>query len=156
MKIDVVHEVAASPDALLTWVSDLERYPQWTRLLHSVSVERDAPAGERAWLVELRGKIGPFARSKRLRMVRVPTEGSDHLRFERSERDGRSHGLWNLDVRVEPIAGRGSTKVSVVFEYEGRLWSGAVERLLREEIESSKRRLSELASSGSQSCDQAP
>lgn len=160
MRIEVVHDVAASPDEVLPWVSNLEAYPQWTQLLYRVDADPgDVPKLEdrspRAWLVELRGKIGPFARSKRLRMVQVPTNEVGHVRFERRERDGLDHGVWKFDVRLTPSGESAFTRVSAVFEYEGRLWSGAIERLLRDEIEASKRRLSELVAAGGQPSDQA-
>lgn len=155
MKLEVVHDIEASRDAVLVWVSDLSAYPQWTGLLHRVEAESVQPGEPRAWSVELRGKIGPFARSKRLRMVEVPGSSSDVLRFERSESDGRPHGEWNLDVSVRSVNDT-ATHLVVVFEYRGRLWSTAVERLLKDEIEASKRRLSELATGGGQSADQAP
>ncbi len=156
MKIEVVHDLPVPPDEVLVWVSDLARYPQWTNLLHRVDVEAGHPGSARAWSVELRGKIGPFARSKRLRMRQVPGESARHIRFERDEGDGIDHGVWIFDVQVAPVKeGAGST-VSVVFEYEGRLWSGAIERLLRDEIESSKKRLIALVTAGDQSADHAP
>lgn len=154
MKIEVVHDIPASPQQILVWMSDLETFPQWTNLLHHVESQDASPDHDRAWQVELRGRIGPFARSKRLRMVRVDTDSPDHLRFERRELDGIEHGSWILDVRVEPSGGE-TSRVRVVFEYRGRLWSGAMERLLRDEIESSKRRLTDLVTRGPQSADQA-
>lgn len=152
MKIEVVEDIEGDPRDVLVWVSDLNRFPQWTQLLHRVEVDAASPD---TWQVELRGKIGPFARSKRLRMIRVPTTATDHVRFERLERDGQEHGAWNLDVRVRPGSRPKSTRVTVTFEYEGRLWSGAIERLLRDEIESSKRRLARLVADDSQRSDQA-
>jgi hypothetical protein len=144
MRIEVVHDFDAPLESVLAWVSDLSVFPQWTRVLHRVEEESSPHDSPRAWQVELRGKIGPFARSKRLRMVQVPTSEPDHLRFERRELDGVDHGVWRLDVRVHQGDPSARCDLSAVFEYEGRLWSGAVERLLREEIESSKRRLTDL------------
>jgi hypothetical protein len=144
MKIEVVHDFEAPPEAVLVWVSDLATFPQWTKVLYRVEVEPSPSDSPRAWQVELRGKLGPFARSKRLRMVQVPTSDPGRLQFERRELDGAPHGVWKLDVRVEQQEPSQRTHLSAVFEYEGRLWSGAIERLLREEIESSKRRLSDL------------
>lgn len=155
MKIEVVHDIVAPPDTVLPWVSDLERYPQWTHLLHRVDPETSGESRARAWQVELRGKIGPFARSKRLRMEQVPSTRTGHARFERRELDGLEHGVWILDVSVDPGSAPGTSHVSVVFEYQGGLWSGAIERLLRDEIESSKKRLAALVAGGDQPSDQA-
>ncbi len=156
MKIEVLHEFSAPPADVLEWVSDLERYPQWTHVLHRVVSDESASGSPRAWIVELRGKIGPFARSKRLRMERVATQSADHVRFERRELDGVDHGRWNLDVHVVPGPEPHTARLSVSFEYEGRLWSGAVERLLRDEIESSKQRLTALVVGNGHPSDHAP
>ena len=53
-----------------------------------------------AWSVDLRGRLGPFARAKRLRMVRTVHEPDHHARFERVEHDGRQHSPWVLDATV--------------------------------------------------------
>lgn len=144
MRIEVVHDFDAPPDDVLVWVSDLSQFPRWTNILHEVTVEQTTSGSPRAWQVELRGKIGPFARSKRLRMVEVPTSIPSKIRFERDEGDGIDHGVWNFEVHVESGTEPTTTHLEAIFEYEGRLWSGAVERLLRDEIESSKRRLTAL------------
>jgi hypothetical protein len=136
-------------------VSDLEKYPQWTNLLHRVEPEMSGESPVRAWRVELRGKIGPFARSKRLRMEQAPSTTTGHARFERRELDGLEHGVWILDVSVGPGGASGTSHLSVVFEYRGGLWSGVIELLLRDEIESSKKRLSALVAQGGQPSDQA-
>lgn len=155
MKIEVVHDLSATPEDVLVWVSDLDQFPVWTNVLHSVEREPGSGEPEQAWKVELRGKIGPFARSKRLRMVRVPTRSPLHVRFERREVDELDHGEWRFDVQVLPIDNGEKTHLTVVFEYEGRLWSIAVERLLRDEIESSKRRLTAVVLEGRQPIDHA-
>ena len=82
-------------------VARLEAYPAWLRLVHDVELVAEEP--EPTWDVELRARVGPFARSKRLRMERSrassPTVGS---RFERAEVDGREHAMWALRVELEP------------------------------------------------------
>lgn len=159
MKIVVQHDIDAPPHDVLEWVSDLARFPHWTKVLYRVFDEPvdgpRRPDAPRAWQVELRGKIGPFARSKRLRMVEEPTGTDGHIRFRRQEIDATDHGTWILDVKVERGRTSASSHLTAVFEYDGRLWSAAVERLLRDEIESSKRRLSELVATAPQSGDQA-
>jgi hypothetical protein len=97
-----------------------------------------------AWLVDLRGRLGPFARAKRLRMVRTvhrAPDGSDggQARFERAEHDGREHSSWVLDALVETTA-EGSRLV-MSLHYGGRLWMPVLERLLTDEIERSRPRL---------------
>ena len=68
--VDVSADLAApcTPDELMAWVDDLERYPSWLAIVTSASPAAavDGDAGP-AWLVDLRGRLGPLARSKRLR-----------------------------------------------------------------------------------------
>jgi len=119
-------------------VDDLARYPQWMGLVHEAVV---VDAG--VWVVELRARVGPFARSKRLRMERVVCDEPQHVRFERREVDGANHGTWVLDAR---LSGTETTDLRVELRYGGRLWSAVVERVLRDEVERSKARLSDLVS----------
>ena len=137
MRLVVEHVVDASPDAVFSLVDDLGRYPRWMGLVHLA--EAIAPD---TWAVQLRARIGPLARSKKLTMSRVVCEAPRHVRFERRETDGRSHGEWVLDVTVEPAPT--GTRLVMVLHYGGRLWSSVVEKVLHDEIEASKRRLDTL------------
>jgi hypothetical protein len=110
-------------------------------LVHAATPQ--ANESEPAWSVELRAKVGPFARSKRLRMVRTVDESPNHVRFERKESDTNAHGTWILDARLD---GTATTRLTVRLQYEGRLWSSVVERVLRDEVERSKERLLALVS----------
>ena len=56
--------------------------------------------GRPAWRVELRARVGPFARSKQLRMVRTVYEPERIARFERIEDDERDHA--DVDPRRPP------------------------------------------------------
>ncbi len=129
----------ADPDRLFSFVDDLADYPQWMGLVHSAT-----SAGDQAWDVELRGRIGPFARSKKLRMVRTVIDAPRHARFERSEGDGRQHGRWILDATVEATIN--GSQLVMDLHYSGRLWSAVVERALLDEVEASKSRLTGLVS----------
>ena len=63
---------------LFDQVATLDRYPPWMRLVHRVTPMPPTTLGP-AWWVELRARVGPFARSKQLRMVRTsssPTSAS--------------------------------------------------------------------------------
>jgi len=132
---DVV--VEAGPDRVHPWVSDLARYPDWMPLVHSVEV-----LDERTWSVELRAKVGIFARSKRLTMRRTVDDGV-RIVFERDEPDGRSHSPWTMTVVTEPN-GTGS-RVEVVLEYGGSLWTaGVLDRILAAQVEAGKRGLSRV------------
>lgn len=143
--MDVHAELRApcAPDDLFDWVDDLSRYPQWTSLVHRV-----APAEPRdgvpAWDVELRARLGPMARSKRLRMVRTVHDRPSSAVFERAELDGRRHAPWILTVELTPADG-GSTRLSVDLHYGGTLWTGGLlERALADQIESGRERLHAL------------
>lgn len=123
------------PERVFGWVEDLERYTHWLDIVPRVA---EAPGGD-AWLVDLRARLGPFARSKRLRMVRTLHQAPRAVRFERDERDGRSHSPWVLDASIEPVAG--GSRLTMHLHYGGGLLGPVVERLLREEIERSRPRL---------------
>ena len=140
--MDVVASVEApcEPSVLFPWVDDLARYPQWLDIVPRA--EAAEPHGDdvgRAWSVDLRGRLGPFARAKRLRMVRTVHEADVHARFERVEHDGRDHSDWVLDATIAP-AGTGS-ELTMRLHYGGRLWMPALDRLLSDEIERSRPRL---------------
>jgi hypothetical protein len=135
----------AGPDELFDVVSDITTYPEWLDLVAEVE-----PSNEpEAWLVTLRARVGPFARSKRLRMVRVEHQasidgGPATVRFERQEVDGRDHSDWVLAARVEAPAdhtdGRSTTdrsagkpSTSTVWldlNYDGAMWSGLLDGVL--------------------------
>ena len=141
-------EAPCTPTELFAWVDDLGDYPAWMSLTHrvvpaepSAEVDGDAPA----WNVELRGRVGPLARSKRLRMVRTRLEDGRLVVFERRETDRRRHSPWVLTVRIEE-AGEGS-RLLVDLHYGGALWTGGLlERALSDEIERGRERLIELVS----------
>ena len=125
------------PERVYAWVEDLERYTHWLDI-----VPRVTDAGGDAWLVDLRGRLGPFARSKRLRMIRTEHEAPRTVRFERHEVDGRSHSQWILDATVEPRDG--GSRLTMHLHYGGGLFGPVMERLLKDEIERSRPRLLRL------------
>ncbi len=137
-----------APGELFGWIDDLALYPQWMGLVHlasplAVGGDGLSPPGRPAWDVELRARVGPFARSKRLTMVRTVCEPNAAVVFERSETDGRRHSAWRLGARVEP-AGTGSRMV-MQLHYSGSLWTGGLmERALADEIDRSRDRLVRL------------
>lgn len=140
--MDVVAHLEApcGPDTLYAWVSDLGRYPEW---LDIVPRAEPAPALDGdpgpAWQVDLRGRLGPFARSKRLRMVRTVDDGPTAATFERMEHDGRSHSPWILRAEVEATAD--GSRLTMRLHYGGGLFGPVLERLLGDEIERSRPRL---------------
>lgn len=149
--VELVAEVdlPAAPEQVEPWLASLDAYPAWMGLVHRAIPE--AGASPAAWQVELRARLGPLARSKRLRMVRAASQDPSVLEFERVERDGRTHGRWMLRAQLTPVGGehRERTHVRVMLTYEGAHWaSGILERVLHEEIDRSKARLAELVSGG--------
>ena len=122
------------PDEVFAVVADLATYPRWLDIVARADANDDG-----SWTVDLRGRLGPFARSKRLRMVRTADDAPTHARFERAELDGRSHSPWVLDAAVAP-AGDGS-RLTMTLHYGGGLWMPVLERMLRDEIERSRPRL---------------
>jgi hypothetical protein len=127
-------------------VATLDRYPAWMRLVHRVDpLEPDA--GRPAWQVQLRARVGPFARSKQLRMVRTVWEPQHHVRFERIQDDDRDHAEWVLAATVDEAEG-GATLVTDL-RYSGSLWgSGMLQRVLDDEIRRGKDALRGLVTVG--------
>lgn len=146
--MDVHAELSAPcrPDELFGWVDDLSRYPAWTTLVHRVEPAAPGPDGRPAWSVELRARLGPMARSKRLRMVRTVHEHPSGAVFERAELDGRAHSPWVLTVELTP-QGDTRTDLAVDLHYGGSLWTGGLlERALTDQIETGRDRLHDLVS----------
>lgn len=143
MDVTATLEASCEPEALYTWVETLDRYPSWLDIVASArTAEADAGDAGPAWIVDLRGRLGPFARSKRLRMVRVTHEAPQRVRFERRETDGRAHSPWVLEAEVRADAdGGGESRLVMHLHYGGGLFGPVLERLLREEIEHSRPRL---------------
>jgi hypothetical protein len=128
------------PIELYPWLDDLGRYPDWLDIVPRAT-PADAHADDvgPAWSVDLRGRLGPFARAKRLRMVRTASETPRHARFERVEHDGREHSAWVLDAEVAETAT--GSRLTMRLHYGGRLWMPVLDRVLADEIERSRPRL---------------
>ena len=136
------------PDArsedLFEQVASLDRYPAWMRLVHRVE-ELPPDDGRPAWRVELRARIGPFARSKQLRMVRTELDPGRRVRFERIPDDDRDHAEWVLMATVTPADGGASIVTDLT--YTGSLWGSSVlQRALDDEIRRGKDALAGLVS----------
>jgi hypothetical protein len=141
-----------SPERLFAWVGSLDTYDRWLEI-----VPRSTPASAAdgdpgpAWDVTLRGRLGPLARSKRLRMVRTehrPPDGEEPgvAVFDRHETDGREHATWRLTATVEATSI--GSRLLMDLHYGGSLWVPLLDRLLTSEIETSRRRLRALVESG--------
>jgi uncharacterized protein YndB with AHSA1/START domain len=146
MEIRRTSVLPAPPSTVFALVDDLARYPEWMDLIHLVSVSDPTADGAPAWDVELRAKVGPLARSKRLRMVRTVHESPRRVVFERAEVDGRQHSPWVLQSVLEPIDD-GSVELAMTLSYGGSLWTGVVlERVLDDHVERGAEALAALVS----------
>lgn len=137
-------------EELFRWVDDLGKYPEWLEIVpRAEAVEAHPDDVGPAWSVDLLGRLGPLARSKRLRMVRTVHEPFREVRFERADHDGREHSAWVLRAEVRPARGESGSDESVLtmhLHYGGALGGPLVEKLLSDEIEKSRPRLRELVS----------
>jgi hypothetical protein len=134
-------EAPCPAERLFELIDDLSTYPQWNGLVHSAIAE---PGGQPVWDVELRARLGPLARSKRLRMVRTVRDAETFTAtFERDQADGRNHSPWVLDARI--VERDGLSTLTMRLHYGGSLWTGgALERVLAEQITSGRERLLNL------------
>jgi hypothetical protein len=157
----------ASPETLYAVLADLGTYPQWLALAHQVEpaddestadepaadgspadgLDGDGPDGQ-AWMVTLRARVGPLARSKRLRMVRTVADGAT-VRFERRELDERDHAQWTLEAVVAPVddpaVPEHRSRAHLVLSYSGSLWSSLLDGVLDSSAEAAARDLQAYA-----------
>jgi hypothetical protein len=141
--VDLSAELVApcTPEVLFAWVRDLDRYPEWLEIVTQAQLGDDG-----SWAIDLRGRMGPLARTKRLRMVRTELDEPHRVVFERQELDGRQHSPWVLTADVVP-EGHGA-RLAMDLHYGGGLFEPLIERVLRDEIERSRLRLLDLAAAG--------
>ena len=135
--------IDAEPSRVFDCVAELDRYPDWLDLVDEVERCED-PVGDRvdgAWLITLRARIGPLARSKRLRMIRTVLDEPTRARFERKEIDGRSHASWVLDATVEPGPSPESAVLTMDLHYDGRLWSSVLDGVLAAQVDAAVQKL---------------
>ncbi len=147
--MDITATLAAecSPAELYTWVGSLDSYDRWLEIVPRTETAPAAPGDPGpAWFVTLRGRLGPLARSKRLRMVQTVDDAPTRAVFERRETDGRDHAAWMLSASV---AGQGlDATLTMDLHYGGTLWVPLLDRLLTNEIETSRERLRALVAPG--------
>ncbi len=150
MDIEARLSTTAAPSRVLELVDDLGVYPQWMPLVHRAE---PVVGVADAWNVELRAKVGPFARSKKLRMVRSAYERTEvaergdasRVVFERREIDERQHAMWRLTVTLaSENRPAGGTDLVMHLHYDGRLFVSVVEAILRQNIDAGRARLAQL------------
>jgi len=141
MDVSATLDAPAPADRLFELVEELTRYPSWMPLAHRADPLGADAEGVPAWDVEIRARLGPLARSKRLRMVRRGHDPiSRRVRFERSETDGRRHAPWILDAQV--IETDGGSRLEMHLHYGGALWTGGLmERVLADQIVAGREQL---------------
>jgi hypothetical protein len=144
MDVTASLDAPVPPARLYAEVDQLTDYPAWMPLAHRVAPLDPDPDGRPRWDVELRARVGPLARSKRLRMVRsVHDPDAGLVRFERDEDDGRRHSPWVLDGRV--VATTDGSRLEMSLHYGGALWTGGMlERVLADQITAGRERLLEI------------
>lgn len=147
MDVHASLDAECDADRLFSFVDDLAKYPDWMDLTHRV-VGDDGSAPP-AWQVELRARIGPLARSKRLRMQRTLHDpAAHHVVFERAEADGKQHSRWQLTATVTQQGAQ--SHLDMHLHYGGALWTGGVlERVLGDQITNGRDRLQQLVRSSS-------
>lgn len=140
-------DLALAPSRVFPAIADLGTYPAWSGIVGravpaDASADHDDPGP--AWVVDLVARVGPFSRSKRVRMVRAECDGRTHARFRRRELDGRSHSEWVLEATITPVpAGRDTEgcRLDMHLHYGGARWVPGLEVLLREEAKRAGGRL---------------
>lgn len=147
MDLEETIDLAATRPQVVDVLSDLASYAEWldiVSLAEPAGVEID---DRPVWMVELRARIGPFARTKRLRMVRTVLDiGPDRTEvlFTRREEGSRDYSDWTLSVVVED-AGAAECRVVLRLHYGGSLWTpGPLERVLADQVRVGRERLSRV------------
>jgi hypothetical protein len=133
-------ETPAPPADLFAVVEDLGRYPDWLEIVVAAAPAAPLPGDEGpAWSVELRGRVGPLARSKRLRMVRTVHQPGARVVFERREPGEKPRSPWTLTAVVD--ATDDGSRLTMSLHYGGSLWGPVLDRLLADEVTRARPRL---------------
>lgn len=136
MDISLQAALDAAPAAVLAEVTDIDGYPAWHGMVKKVVPDGDG------WLVDVGARIGPFNKSKRVRLVRAEDEEPGQVRFVRDEKDGKEHGGWELEGVVDPATGDGPCTLTFRLLYDGSSpLMGLLEPLLKAEVAKSADRL---------------
>ena len=147
MDLSATLDAECTPEALFEWVGSLDTYDRWLEIVPRTEPAPAAPGDPGpAWFVTLRGRLGPLARSKRLRMVRTSETAPERVVFERRETDGREHSAWGLTASV--TSDGPTSTLTMDLHYGGSLWVPLLDRLLTSEIEASRERLRALVAPG--------
>ena len=146
-----VATIEAPRAAVFAVLAEVGTYDRWLDIVDRVEPDRACdrsdtptppagdvarPAEERAWFFTLRARIGPFARSKRLRVVEAIAVAPDRIRLERAELDDRDHAPWTFDATLADgdTSGSTSTVLTLQLAYGGRLWTSALNPVLDNQL----------------------
>lgn len=125
-----------APSAVLAEVADLPGYTDWHGMVRKVEPDGDG------WQVDVGGRVGPFTKTKRVRLVRAADDAPGHVRFVRAERDRDDFGRWELAATVDPAEGDGPCTLHLRLLYDGSSpLAGLLEPVLRAETDKSAARL---------------
>lgn len=142
MKISETLLIGTTVTELYDLIADLGNYPDWLGLVVRADPEDPPTLDPRgSWIIELRGQVGPFARSKRLRMVRTVADRPRTLCFERIETDGRDHSPWELTAHLDRADA--GVELTMELDYGGNRFAPVLAPILREEIRNGRRLLQE-------------
>ncbi len=130
--------VDANPKLVGEVLADLSTHVEWNDVVaEAIPAATGSLSSTPAWITTLRANVGPFARSKKLRMARtenqIGVDGVRRITFERREVDEREHADWIMRVEVAPDGD--GTVVELSLEYSGGLWVGALDGVLRAAID---------------------
>ena len=138
-------DLNGSSEQIFSALSDLANYKNWLGFIDTIDTV-DADGGSACWIVTLRAQVGPFARLKKLRMVRVEEDFPELIRFSRKETDSKDHSDWDLHVTINEKEGVGCS-VQMGVSYSGRFWSVPLQAVFTSHVETAKVRLQETFSS---------
>ena len=149
MDVDARARLTASCADAYEVIADLATYPRWLGIVRTAE-PADARAGDAgpAWMVELGARVGPFWRTKRVRMVRMVNDAPHDVRFERHEHDGGSHSAWLLSGSLQPGDDGEGCRLAMHLHYGGARWLPLVDVVLRDEIRKAGPRLNTLLRTG--------
>ena len=132
-------DLNGSSEQIYIALADLANYKNWLGFIDTVDID----TGDTCWIVTLRAQVGPFARLKKLRMVRVEEDFPKLIRFSRKETDSKDHSDWDLHVTISEKGDMGCS-VQMVVSYSGGFWSVPLQAVFTSHVETAKVRLREM------------
>ena len=105
-------DLNGSSEQIFSALSDLANYKNWLGFIDTIDTV-DAAGGGACWIVTLRAQVGPFARLKKLRMVRVEEDFPELIRFSRKETDSKDHSDWDLHVTINEKESMGLSLIHI-------------------------------------------